>query len=292
MEKHVFISYQHEDSEFGENLINRVEKAGFTTWIDNDRLHAGDDWRAKIDEAIKSSFALIVIMSPAAKASEYVTYEWAFAWGAGIPVIPILYEATPLHPRLEALQHLNFTNRTTRPWTDLFKAIEKFANHSPIVTSQSVVEDGPLSIANTQQQTVSMWLKTGDMFYERKDYQEALDAYRQAIRLDLNNASAYAGKSLALSQLKQFKEALIASDQAIILDATNALAWRSKGTALGNIERYEEALALYEQALRFDVKDAKSWYNKGVIFTRLNRYEEALVACEQSLRLDANYVKV
>jgi hypothetical protein len=31
-------------------------------------------------------------MTPDAKASEYVTYEWAFAWGAGVRVIPIMYK--------------------------------------------------------------------------------------------------------------------------------------------------------------------------------------------------------
>ena len=100
MEKHIFVSYKHEDSDFAEVLINRVGKAGFNTWVDHDQLHIGADWRNEIDQAIKNSFALIVIMSPEAKASEYVTYEWAFAWGAGVQVLPILYKVTSLHPHL------------------------------------------------------------------------------------------------------------------------------------------------------------------------------------------------
>jgi CheY-like chemotaxis protein len=127
MEKHIFISYKHEDQDFAEVLINRVEKAGFKTWVDHDQLHIGDDWRNGIDGAIKNSFALIVIMTPEAKASEYVTYEWAFAWGAGVKVLPVIYKDTPLHPRLEALQHLNFTKLTARPWDKLVEAI-KFAS--------------------------------------------------------------------------------------------------------------------------------------------------------------------
>ena len=79
--KQVFISYQHDDGDFADVLIQKVKEAGFPTWIDNDQLQAGTDWREGIDHAIKASCALIVIMSPAAKASEYVTYEWAFAWG-------------------------------------------------------------------------------------------------------------------------------------------------------------------------------------------------------------------
>lgn len=126
--QHIFISYHHGDGDFAEILINRIEKAGFETWVDNDRLHAGEDWRTEIDQAIKAALALIVIMSPEARSSEYVTYEWAFAWGAGVKVIPILYKDTKLHPRLEALQYLNFTSRTARPWDALIEVVKKEAN--------------------------------------------------------------------------------------------------------------------------------------------------------------------
>jgi len=122
---HVFISYKHDDLDFAENLKAKLENAGFKTWMDNDKLRAGKEWRNDIDKNIKEAFAFIVIMSPEAKASEYVTYEWAFAWGAGIDVIPVLYEKTELHPRLEALQFLDFTNKTHRPWDNLIAEIKK-----------------------------------------------------------------------------------------------------------------------------------------------------------------------
>jgi isopentenyl diphosphate isomerase/L-lactate dehydrogenase-like FMN-dependent dehydrogenase len=136
--KQVFISYQHDDGDFADALIQRVQEAGFPTWIDNDQLQAGTDWREGIDHAIKASCALIVIMSPAAKASEYVTYEWAFAWGAGIKVIPILYKPTPLHPRLETLHYLDFVKHSSRPWNKLIALIKEIAQESPPTSQQQV----------------------------------------------------------------------------------------------------------------------------------------------------------
>ena len=82
MSKQVFISYQHEDAEFAENLMHRIKDAGFDSWVDSEDLRAGEEWQVSIDQAIKNAFALIVIMTPDAQASEYVTYEWSFAWGA------------------------------------------------------------------------------------------------------------------------------------------------------------------------------------------------------------------
>src|SRR5215469_16205978 len=119
---HVFVSYEQEDGDFAENVISRLEQKGFQTWADH-KIGAGEEWRTSIDLAIKNSFALIVIMTPQAKASEYVTYEWAFAWGVGVRVIPIMLQLAALHPRLEALQYLDFTNVKSRPWEKLIEEV-------------------------------------------------------------------------------------------------------------------------------------------------------------------------
>jgi HEAT repeat protein len=143
MSKHVFISYHHDDGDFAEALINRIKKEGLETWVDNDQLYAGEDWRAEIDQAIVNSFAFIVIMTPEAKASEYVTYEWAFAWGAGVKVIPVVLKHTPLHPRLEALQYLDFTSYISRPWDKLIEVVKNaaIAMMSATSTKSNVVSE-------------------------------------------------------------------------------------------------------------------------------------------------------
>jgi CheY-like chemotaxis protein len=118
----VFISHKREDVDFAENVSSRLERGGFDVWADSN-IAAGEEWRNAIDVAIGNSVALIVIMTPEAKTSEYVTYEWAFAWGIGIKVIPVMLRPTTLHPRLEALQYLDFTNIKSRPWDKLIEEV-------------------------------------------------------------------------------------------------------------------------------------------------------------------------
>ena len=108
---HIFISYHHHECDFAACLRMEVEALGLDTWIDKRKLRAGDDWRNEIDNGIKNAVALIVVMTPEARASDYVTYEWAFALGYGIKVIPIMLKTTPLHPRLDVLQYIDFTNQ-------------------------------------------------------------------------------------------------------------------------------------------------------------------------------------
>ena len=281
--KQVFISYQHDDGDFADVLIQKVQEAGFSTWIDNDQLKAGTDWREGIDHAIKEACALIVIMSPAAKASEYVTYEWAFAWGAGIKVIPVVYKQTPLHPRLETLHYLNFISRTARPWEKLIDSLKEAAQLSAI-TLQAQTTLSP----NISQKTPEQWLEIGDILYEIEEYDKALEAYEKVLQQDPNNAHILKKKGDALTKLKQYLDALISYKRSVRLQSDFIEAYTAQSEPLRGLERFGDALAICEQALRLDSNNADAYNNKGKILSNhyYGQFEEALAAFEQALRLD------
>jgi hypothetical protein len=143
MAQHVFISYKHEEKEFADTLIRQLQMAGFPVWVDTEHLRAGENWREAINFAIKDSFALILLVTPEARESQYVTYEWAFAQGAGVKVIPVLLKPTAsLHPQLEMLQYLDFTDRARPPWDKLMRRLwELRGEQQPY--SVSVSRDAP-----------------------------------------------------------------------------------------------------------------------------------------------------
>lgn len=121
---HVFISYQSENGDFAAELTRQLEDAGFQVWADNERLRAGDQWREAIDQALKDAFVVIVILTPSAKTSEQIKYEWIYALGAGADVIPVVLETTDLHPRLEKLERLEFVNEAAPSWGKLIRRVQ------------------------------------------------------------------------------------------------------------------------------------------------------------------------
>lgn len=131
MNQHVFVSYKHDDNDFAEMLMRQLQVAGFTVWLDTEHLRAGENWREAINQAIVEAFALVLIISPEARSSEYVTYEWAFAQGAGVKVVPVLLRTTDkLHPQLEMLQYLDFTDRARPPWDKLIRRLWEIQGES------------------------------------------------------------------------------------------------------------------------------------------------------------------
>lgn len=121
----VFLSYARADFFFAQLARLKLEQEGIQVWADTAKLRPGDDWKLEIDQGIDDSSALIVILSPSAMQSSYVTYEWASAMGKGKPIIPVLIEACDRHPKIEAIQHVDFSSPTNQPWNILAERIRE-----------------------------------------------------------------------------------------------------------------------------------------------------------------------
>jgi hypothetical protein len=126
--KEIFISYQHMSGDFVELLSRKLKEKNYVTHWDED-ITAGQEWRSEIDTFIRNAFAVIVVMTPEARKSEYVTYEWSVAIGLDKHVIPIMLESTALHPRLEVHHYLDFTTRSGRQWSELFQRLQDIDQH-------------------------------------------------------------------------------------------------------------------------------------------------------------------
>ena len=90
--RHVFISYAREDSAFVERLRSEFEQADIPTWVDTRELQPGTpDWENSIRQAIDSSFAVVLVGSPAARDSRFVYAEFTVAQEKFVPVVPVWF---------------------------------------------------------------------------------------------------------------------------------------------------------------------------------------------------------
>jgi HEAT repeat protein len=119
---YIFLSFHPKDIRFVNLLVGQIkQEARLDVWLDEERLQGELTWLHNIDKVIRESDVVLVVMSPEAKASDFVTYEWATALALNIPVIPILFRNAPLHPRLALQPYINF--QTSPQWSELFKAL-------------------------------------------------------------------------------------------------------------------------------------------------------------------------
>lgn len=135
--KYVFISHSHDNVDYANTTIHELERAGFIHWIDSEKIGLGDDWRQKIDGALNESFAVIVIMTPEAKDSEYVTYEWIYALGLGVKIIPLIFNPTKLHLKMQVMNYSDFANPRTRRWDLVMEELKAVQASSEVVSATS-----------------------------------------------------------------------------------------------------------------------------------------------------------
>ena len=94
----VFISYAHSDKPMARKAAEALSKAGLEVWWDSEVL-PGDNWAQEHSEALKSSQAMIVLLSPASVQSNEVRSDLSFALGQQDykdRVIPVLISSYDL----------------------------------------------------------------------------------------------------------------------------------------------------------------------------------------------------
>jgi hypothetical protein len=73
----VFISYTQEDKKYAVLIADRLREAGHEVWYDAWSLRAGDNLIEKINEGLKETDALIVIVSKNALRSKWVMHGFS-----------------------------------------------------------------------------------------------------------------------------------------------------------------------------------------------------------------------
>jgi tetratricopeptide (TPR) repeat protein len=153
-------------------------------------------------------------------------------------------------------------------------------------------------------------LNTGLDFYNQGEYDEAINAYNAAIRLDPNSTQtwqAWNGKGDALYGQGKYDEAIRAYDKAIQLWPNNGIPWAYKGDALKALGRTNESDTAYARAKELGF-GGSTWrpttitlngrpiatpgtnitkgINEGLDFYNQGKYDEAINAYDAAIRLD------
>jgi Flp pilus assembly protein TadD len=116
-------------------------------------------------------------------------------------------------------------------------------------------------------------------------HEEALDAYRQAIKLDPATAYVHHQIAVELHHLDQHAEALEAADTAIGFNPDDTAPFILRGTILFDQGRYTEALDAFTSVLQGRPDLGQVRFNRAQVLRALGRYLEALADYNQALRL-------
>jgi tetratricopeptide (TPR) repeat protein len=98
--------------------------------------------------------------------------------------------------------------------------------------------------------------------FERGDYDRAIAAFDELIRLDPNHSVAHRWRGDASLNKRELDRALSEYDEAIRLDPRNGMAYCARGAASTEKGEFDRAIASFDEAIRLDPKIANMPFYK------------------------------
>lgn len=127
MPRQIFISYSHRDRAFVKKLADDLKKKGFSVWWDEWEINVGDSIVQKIEEGIKTSAFLAVVLSPDSVKSSWVRREVGSATmrqlseKRSITVLPILVAQCEIPVLLGEIKYADFRSDYKSGLKDLLR---------------------------------------------------------------------------------------------------------------------------------------------------------------------------
>ena len=156
-------------------------------------------------------------------------------------------------------------------------------------TNIEQIKIGDVQISKDELSLKELTLKGNEHFY-KKQYNEAIDYYDNALRQDSNNLDLLFNKAYSLAELGKFNEAIKWYDKALRIKPDDVDALNNKGWALYNLGKYNEAIEYFDKALRIKPDYVDALNNKGVSLEKLGKYNEAIEWYDKALRIKPDYV--
>ncbi|MEM1167813.1 MAG: tetratricopeptide repeat protein [Cyanobacteria bacterium P01_H01_bin.35] len=140
-------------------------------------------------------------------------------------------------------------------------------------------------LKNTPQALVEVHVNQGDLFAQKQQWNQAISAYHQAIKIDPNFPWSYHKLGGALVQLKRWDEAVDAYRQVIAIEPNFPWSYNKLGDALMELKIWQEAINVYRHFIEIKPDFPWSYKKLGKAFMELKIWQEAVTAYRHFITL-------
>lgn len=245
---------------------------------------------AEVSQAIMSALALEPNERPASAAEMLASLQ--DAWRK-------THEKTAIENRVNRLQQTAFikpapvTTGSPSP-RPLAAAVRKFGlPHLALVALggllllASVFAVWHWSAAPAEAREFQEHIARGKTAFDKKDFDAAIAAYGDAIKLNAQSATAYTGRGDAFYKKNEYDAALADFDQAVKLDNQNIAGLTFRADILCQIKQdYEKAFADFAAVEKINPQFDFLFEKRGFCHETRKDYDQALKDYDQAVRLD------
>ena len=108
--QHIYICYSREDTAIMQRIRTSLQRVGLKVWTGETLDQGSDQWKKEIPRAVHNASTILVLMSPAANHSEWITRELSVARSLHIEILPLLVAGEvhqSLHPAVATMEYID-----------------------------------------------------------------------------------------------------------------------------------------------------------------------------------------
>jgi WD40 repeat protein/regulator of sirC expression with transglutaminase-like and TPR domain/predicted Ser/Thr protein kinase len=174
--------------------------------------------------------------------------------------------------------------------------------HTGGINSLAVAADGLHLLSASADGTMRWWrlpeaetadrqkaaghLAVADKFNANRQYDQAIAACTEALRLDPKWAKAHVVRACAYGNLGKWQQCIDDCTNAIEQDAKYTAAYTNRGWANGNLGKWDKCLHDATEAIRLDPKDADAHRVLGWASGNLGKWDKCIDEATQAIRLN------
>jgi tetratricopeptide (TPR) repeat protein len=125
----------------------------------------------------------------------------------------------------------------------------------------------------------------GDSALQARQYEQAMLAYRESVRINPNDARAWQGLGSSYLALQQYSDAVKSYEEASKRAPKDPHVWRSLGLAYTGQAQYNNALSAFQLSVGLNADDTRCWYDLAQTYRRLGNVDQAIRAYRQIIQL-------
>ncbi len=134
----IFISHSTKNNDFCKVLAQALRAQGHEVWLDLDSIRDGEPWLRSIEAAIRACDSAVVVLSKAARESEWVEREVLLVMDLAKPLYIAMIEDVPLPLHLINRQFTDFRDESPQGRNKSFKKLLRALNNEARTTPKQL----------------------------------------------------------------------------------------------------------------------------------------------------------
>ncbi len=135
------------------------------------------------------------------------------------------------------------------------------------------------------------YYELGNDYYEKADYEKAIENYNMTILLNPIFSEAYFNRALSYYQLKNFEKSTADYTKSGELDPQNPRIYNNRGDAYYRKQDFQSAIKDYDKAIQLNPEYLKAYYNRGLSYASVEEYEKAVEDFTKVVQLKADFAE-